>query len=81
MKNKNTELRRQLYKKLKERKLFSKYCTNMAYTFSNNDYGFRYHNPHTRYEEYLNFWSVCNLPSYLQMVEGWIPTKRALIQY
>ena len=50
---KETEMRRKLFKKLKERKLFTKYCLAVATAFSDNALGCYFEDPHTKADNYI----------------------------
>lgn len=82
-----TEIRRKFFKKLKERKIFSKYCLAVAEAFSNSveKSGCYIKEPHTKYENYIKRYE--NLPEkdmkeYLYNIEKqWTNYYHVLIQY
>ena len=83
---KKTEIRRQFFKRLKERKIFSKYCLAVAEAFSNNvnKNGHYIKEPHTQCEEYIKEYenlSERNMREYLDEIEHWTIWHHALIQY
>jgi hypothetical protein len=79
-------MRRQFFKRLKERKIFSKYCIAVEEAFSNNinKNGHYIKNPHTQCEHYIREYE--NLPEkdmkdYLDKIEQWTNYYHVLIQY
>ena len=81
----DTQERRQLYKRLKEEKLFTTFCRNIAlvfgYTWSYETHKFSEIevNPRDRLEEYLK--PNHDIPTLVKDVKTWRPTKQSKIIY
>lgn len=84
---KETEMRRQFFKRLKERKIFSKYCIAVAEAFSNNinKNGHCVKEPHTQCEDYIKRCENLlekDMREYLDTIEKqWTNWYHVLIQY
>ena len=79
------EMRRKLFKKLKERKLFTKYCLAIATAFSDNALGYYFEDPHTRADNYIKEWenkSEHTIDGYLYAIANeWSTFRNIAIQY
>lgn len=77
------EMRRKFFKKLKERKIFSKYCIAVAEAFSNNINNIK--DPHTQCEYYIKRYENLlekDMREYLDNIEKqWTNYYHILIQY
>lgn len=81
----DTQERRQLYKHLKEEKLFTTFCRNIALVYS---YTWNYEahayseipeNPRDRLEEYLK--ADHDILALVKYVKNWTPTKQSKMIY
>jgi len=81
----DTQERRQLYKRLKEEKLFTTFCRNVTLIFGYNwSYGAHAYieipeNPRDRLEEYLN--ANHDILALVKNVKNWTPTKQSKMIY